>query len=506
MSADKYDVLWNTVVERIKTYENIDASQIDAFFSRLVPQAFSEGFLMLTSDTEFIKKWIESHYTDVIKQALEEIYQVPFTIAIEVDTPSSAAEGVQQDQQNDVTHTTSQHTSQQSEPSVKSLNERGSQSPFSPVSNNHSVSPFTPTAEETISHNQDFLNSVISGYSFESFVIGTSNKMAYSMAVAVAETPGQPQFNPLFIYGKSGLGKTHLLRSIQNYVHHAYPTAKTVYVDTMALVNDYTDAAISRSNKSFSQFKQKYETADVLLIDDVQGLQNKKETLNMVFQILNSMIDRGKQVVFSADRAPKNIDIDERYMSRFNMGGTCDIQPPELETKLGIIKNYLEECRRGANDDFSIPADVQEYIAQNSSSNIRELKSAVTKVVFELRNNGKSEITIDEAARLLTDHFSGGAMKRLSISDIQTAVEQYYNVSHTELVGRKRSANITYARQIAIYLCRTMIDIPFNSIGTEFNRDHSTIMYSFRSVEEKVKESRQVNEELEIIRQMIIEQ
>ena len=274
----------------------------------------------------------------------------------------------------------------------------------------------------------------------------------------------------------------------------------------MALVNDYTDAAISRSNKSFSQFKQKYETADVLLIDDVQGLQNKKETLNMVFQILNSMIDRGKQVVFSADRAPKNIDIDERYMSRFNMGGTCDIQPPELETKLGIIKNYLEECRRGANDDFSIPADVQEYIAQNSSSNIRELKSAVTKVVFELRNNGKSEITIDEAARLLTDHFSGGAMKRLSISDIQTAVEQYYSVSHTELVGRKRSANITYARQIAIYLCRTMIDIPFNSIGTEFNRDHSTIMYSFRSVEEKVKESRQVNEELEIIRQMIIEQ
>jgi chromosomal replication initiator protein len=330
--------------------------------------------------------------------------------------------------------------------------------------------------------------------------------MAYSMAVAVAETPGDRQFNPLFIYGKSGLGKTHLLRSIQNYINKTYPQLQTVYVDTMELVNDYTDAATSKSNKAFNDFKQRYENADVLLIDDVQGLQNKKETLNMVFQILNRMIDHGKQVVLSADRAPKHIDIEERYQSRFNSGITRDIQPPELETKLGIIRNYIEECKHTGSSDFTISPDVQEYIAENSSSNIRELKSAVTKVIFELRNSGKNDITIDEVSKLLIDHFSGGAMKRLSIGEIQKIVEHYYNISHSDLVGKKRSANITYARQIAIYLCRTMIDIPYNNIGTEFNRDHTTVMYSVNSVEEKLKDNRGLNEELEILRQMILEQ
>lgn len=574
MQPDKYNTLWNNVVARIKTYENIDVSQIDAFFSRLMIQAFSEGYLMLTADTEFIKKWIESHYTVVIKRALEEMYNVSFTLEIEVDPTSSsmitplAAQQVQPISQfiphvNQGTPEISPSTSPQTQQAftssqegltlpvdthqtalpdeAHSMQQAGTvvpanlqQEQYLTQSDKQPKQPFTPSpypAQHIPQHqiinyqqarqipSQGGLTysatgggaptpstPTVSGYTFENFVIGTSNRMAYSMAVAVAEAPGQQQLNPLFIYGKSGLGKTHLLRSIQNYVHFAYPEQRTVYVDTMELVNDYTDAAISKNNKSFSQFKQRYETADVLLIDDVQGLQNKKETLNMVFQILNSMIDRGKQVVLSADRAPKNIDIDERYMSRFNMGGTCDIQPPELETKLGIIKNYLEECKVSVDEHLNISNEVQEYIAQNSSSNIRELKSAVTKVIFELRNGSRDEITINEASKLLADHFSGGAMKRLTISDIQTAVERYYGVSHSELVGRKRSANITYARQIAIYLCRTMIDIPFNSIGNEFNRDHSTVMYSFRTVEERVKESREVHEELEIIRQMILDQ
>lgn len=217
------------------------------------------------------------------------------------------------------------------------------------------------------------------------------------------------------------------------------------------------------------------------------------------------MIDHGKQVVLSADRAPKNIDIEERYMSRFNSGGTCDIQPPEFETKLGIIRNYIEECR-ASSDDFEISQQVQEYIAQNSSSNIRELKSAVTKVIFEMHNSGKHDITIDEVSALLANHFSGGAMHRPTVAVVQKVVERYYNVSHAEMVGKKRTANITAARQVAIYLCRTLIDLPFNTIGQGFNRDHSTVMYSINVVEEKLKESREMNEELEILRQMIMEE
>lgn len=485
MQGDKYDAIWHDIWNLVKTYESIDVSQIDAFFSRVQVQAFSEGFIMLTADTGFIKIWIESHYTEVINRALEELYHVPFNIAIAVDENSSS-----------------------SIPQPSPPDQRVPAPGMQPVA--VTPTPPTPAGETTVASEGNaampFNRSIVSGYTFESFVRGTSNQMAYSMAIAVAETPGSPSLNPLFIYGKSGLGKTHLLRSIQNYIDTTYSNMHTVYVDTMELVNDYTDAAASGSNRAFIQFKNRYESADVLLMDDVQGLQNKKETLNMVFQIVNRMIDQGKQVVLSADRAPKNIDIEERYASRFNSGGTCDIQPPEFETKLGIIRNYVEECRRTAHQDFHLSQEVQEYIAHNSSSNIRELKSAVTKVIFEINNSEKSIITIDEVGILLANHFSGGAMRRPTVGNIQKTVERYYSITHAELVGKKRSANIASARQIAIYLCRTLIDIPFNTIGTEFNRDHSTVMYSIRIVEEKLKESRELNEEMEILRQMIMEE
>ena len=330
------------------------------------------------------------------------------------------------------------------------------------------------------------------------------------MALSVAETPNTEQLNPLFIYGKSGLGKTHLLRAIQNYISQAYPQLKTIYVDTMELVNDYTDAAISGGGKNFTQFKQRYTTADVVLIDDVQNLQYKNETINMVFQIFNQLVDHGKQLVFSADRAPKHIDIEERYRSRFNQGGTVNIQPPENETKLGIIRNYIkeykEEYQNKEDFNFEISPEVQEYVAQNSSSNIRELKSAITKIIYYMQNLGKDEITIDETSQLLQDHFTGGLMKKKTVADIQRVVEEYFNISHTDLVGAKRSANISHARQVGIYLCRTMIDIPFTAIGKEFNREHATVMYSVTQIEEKRKESRELNEELEIIQQLILQQ
>jgi chromosomal replication initiator protein len=509
MSEDKYEAIWQNIWKRTKSYENIDVSQIDAFFSRLHPQAFSEGFLMLTADTEFIKTWISSHYMTVIKRALQDIYGVDFTVAIEVDPTQQAP------QEPSPSQPVRKHS--QSEPLLKKNQEQEEiptptyQPSSAEAEPTHSIDTIRAQKQEPsqIIEDQDCQpqldNTMNSHYSFDNFVVGTSNKMAYSMAVAVAETPGRHELNPLFIYGKSGLGKTHLLRAIQNYILRNYAHLHTVYVDTMELVDDYTSAAMAGGGKAYNAFKERYENADILLVDDVQGLQNKTETLNMVFQIFNRMLDSGKQVVLSADRAPKNIDIEERYKSRFNQGGTCDIQPPKPETKLGIIRNFIKEYRETSNTpSFDIPHEVQQYIAENSSSNIRELKSAVTKVIFEMHSNNRPDITIQEVSQLLADHFSGGSMKRLSIEDIQKACENYYNVSHAELIGRKRNANITHARQIAIYLCRMLIDIPFNSVGNAFNRDHSTAMYSVKSVEEKMRESTEINEEIEILHQMIL--
>ena len=305
------------------------------------------------------------------------------------------------------------------------------------------------------------------------------------MAVAVAEMPGKAHLNPLFIYGKSGLGKTHLMRAIQNYINETMPQLSTIYVDSAELLSDYMEASAAhdKQKSSYKNFKTRYEEADVLLIDDVQYLQGKKQTLDIVFQIFNKLTSQGRQVVLSAD-----------------------IQPPEIETKLGIVKSFVDEYRESeGSHDFNIPDDIQMYIAESSSSNIRELKSAVTKVIYQMTFFNQPDLKLDDVRTLLENHFTGGPSKRLTIADIQKEVENFYKVSHADLVGKKRTRNIIYARQIAIYLCRQMLDLPFNDIGKKFNRDHSTVMYSVTNVEEKMKENRELREELEALRGLINE-
>ena len=491
---------WDRVCDLIKKYEGINSSQMNAFFSRLQPQAMSEDFIMLTADNDFIKTWIELHYSRYIQRALRDIHGVDFTVAIEVDINQEEA---------------SQRFIEEEE-SPKRKRELREDAPVedaflqqpmdadSPATN----IPFTKVEEDSKQFEQNMLASV-STLTFENFVIGESNRMAYSMAVAVAEEPGRPMLNPLFIYGRSGLGKTHLMRAIQNYVHDTRPDMRTVYVDSADFLSGYVEATVAhdKQKSSYRNFKNKYQNADILLIDDIQYLQGKEQTLDIVFQIFNRMVDEGKQVVLSADRAPKNITMDERYQSRFNSGGTFDIQPPEVETKLGIIKSFVEEYKESSSfRNFDLPEEVERYIAENSSSNIRELKSAVTKVIYYMISSNSSGISIDQVSRLLENHFSGGAMKKLTIADIQKQVELYYDVPHMDLVGQKRARKIVYARQIAIYLSRQMLDLPYNNIAKSFGgRDHTTIMYSVTNVEEKMKENRELREEIENIKRRIKE-
>ena len=329
------------------------------------------------------------------------------------------------------------------------------------------------------------------------------------MAVAVAEEPGRQMLNPLFIYGKSGLGKTHLMRAIQNYVAETRKDMRTVYVDSADFLSGYVEATLAHDKEktSFKNFKSHYQDANILLIDDIQYLQGKEQTLDIVFQIFNHMVDEGKQVVLSADRAPKNITMDERYQSRFNSGGTFDIQPPGVETKMGIIKSFINEYRTTSNQpDFEMPEEISRYIAENSGSNIRELKSAVTKVIYAINAFGVDDLTVDKVSQLLENHFSGGAMKKLAIPDIQKQVEQYYDVSHADLIGQKRDRKIMYARKIAVYLSREMLDLPSNYIAKSFGgRDHTTIMHSVTSVEKQMSESREIREEIENIKRRIKE-
>lgn len=540
MDSETLNEQWARICAQVKSYQDIDPSQVSAFFSRLVPQAMSDSFLMLTADNDFIKTWVEQHYTEVIVRALRDLTGVVFAVAIAVDPtqeqrksaavgqPSPAAPLSAPSQPMPVpapaqpaTTTMEPLPSQPiaaSAPPPPAYGAPLSQAaPFEPsgmvahslaedVVVDHYAPPTpAPLSQEPVAERS---SNPSSSLTFENFVIGESNRMAYSMAVEVAESPGRLPLNPLFIYGKSGLGKTHLMRAIQNYIEETRPSMRTVYVDAQDFVSKYSEAgAIKDQEKvSFRNFRAYYEQADILLLDDVQHLQGKKESMNMLFQLFNTLTSQGKQVVLSADRAPKNIQFDERLKSRFYSGGTIDIQPPEVETKLGIVKSFTDEFSRSEGlGNFTLSDDIQMYIAESSGSNIRELKGAVNTVIYRMIYCDRSDISIDEVRELLANHFTGGMSRSLTVEDIQREVENFFKVSHSDMVGPKRSQSIVRPRQIAIYLCRQLLDLPYGDIGKKFNRDHSTAIHSATSIEERLKTDRDTQEEIEVLQKIICE-
>lgn len=503
---------WQSVCERVSSYDDVDGVQFSALMERVVPQAFSDGFLLVTADNAFLKSWIEKNFLSNIQRALQDIYNIPFTVVIEVDEGISGTEtktgdvapAFSSEQTSSASTSTSASTPQQ-QSSSNATTSASAQS----AAQNITADTSSPTSQEGSAGGETTpIQSAFKTLTFENFVRGESNRMAYSMAVQVAESPGEKILNPLFIYGKSGLGKTHLMRAIQNYINKTQPQLNTVYEDTDNFVSGYVNAAIdhTREKDSYQTFMRTYEDADVLLIDDVQFLQNKEGTIDIIFQIFNRLINEGKQIVLSADRAPKNIDIDERYTSRFAQGGTIDIKPPEVETKLAIVKSFINELSSAENtSDVEVPENIQVYIAENSGSNIRELKSAITHLVMYINMLDHKDVKLEEVKGLLEGHFSRGMGRNLTIEDIQKEVESFYRVKHTDLISQSRSHDIVIPRQIAMYLCRQLLDDPLETIGNKFNRDHSTVMHSVRKIEKDIFNNRNLQEEVEAIKKKINE-
>ena len=530
---------WTDLMRQLKSYPTINASQIDAFFSRVQIQAASPGFIMLTSDNAFIKDWIEKHYLKDIQKALNDLYNLDFQVLIEVDPtaavpvpaaqpapaavpvpaaqPAPAAVPVPAAQPAPAaTPSTPAVTPQAVQPQPMPAATSAQNAPVPVVQSanagapqpTHSVAQAEasePQSQKTETNGNDNEATGEAALTFDSFVIGESNRMAYNMAVEVADRPGSSELNPLFIYGRSGVGKTHLMCAIQNYIKETRPELNVCYIDSMELVNRYSDAAIEKSvdKQSFKNFEGYFQQADVLLIDDIQGLQSKPGTLNALFRIFNSMIPKGKQFVFSADRAPKNIDLDERYVSRFNSGATIDIQPPDDETKRNIIKSLIRHYQSRENTSFVITDEILDYIVDNSSSNIRELKSAITNVIFAMKMNKNHTLSEGQVKELLGNHFIGGGKKRITIEMIQAAVEDFYGVSHKDIVGRGRARSIVRPRQVAIYLCRDLSETTLSNIGKAFNRDHTTVLHSCELISSQMQEDRNLREELEAVREKI---
>ncbi len=328
-------------------------------------------------------------------------------------------------------------------------------------------------------------------YSFENFVTGGSNRFAHAAAFAVAEAPAEA-YNPLFIYGSSGLGKTHLLHAIGHYAIHLKPRTKVRYVSSEEFTNDFINAI---QNNKTAEFQAQYRDVDILLVDDIQFLQGKDQTQEAFFHTFNNLHDHNKQVVITSDLRPKQLEgFEERMLSRFEWGLITDIQAPEFETRVAILR------KKAALEKIDIPDEVVEYMASRISSNIRELEGTLIRVTA-FANLNRQQIDMDLIQTVLKDTFSISEDARISPQEIIAATASYYKITQEQITGSGRQAAIALARQIAMHICRELTDLSLPKIGTHFgNRDHTTVMYATKKISTEMREKRYIyNQVSEII-------
>ena len=332
-------------------------------------------------------------------------------------------------------------------------------------------------------------------YTFDNFIVGPSNKFAFTASMAVAEKPGKA-YNPLFLYGKSGLGKTHLMHSIGNYILDT-TDLKVLYISSDKFVDDFINAVVRSDEKEnfdkIDTFKAKYRDIDVLMIDDIQFLGNATKGQVEFFHTFNELYDEHKQIIIASDRSVDDLKtLENRLLTRFNWGLTANITPPDFDLRMSIIERKIAH-QESAKD---VPKEVIEYIANNFASDVRQLEGAITRVFAYALMMNKGIVDLDIAVDALKDQLTDRSVYKNDVHRIQTVVCDYFKITLDDIKGKKRSQNINYPRQVAIYLCRTMANESFPKIGTYFGgRDHSTIMSSYRKIESDLK----TNEQLKVV-------
>lgn len=315
-------------------------------------------------------------------------------------------------------------------------------------------------------------------YTFDTFVIGNSNRFAHAAALAVAESPAKA-YNPLFIYGGVGLGKTHLMHAIGHYVLNQSPSSKVLYVSSEKFTNELINAIKDDKNE---EFRSKYRNIDVLLIDDIQFIGGKERTQEEFFHTFNALYEANKQIILSSDKPPKDITtLEERLRSRFEWGLIADMQAPDLETRIAILR------KKAQLENLDVPNDVMVFIADKIASNIRELEGALNRVIA-YSSLTENEISIDLASEALKDILSANKTKILNCATIQEVVARYFDMRPEEFKSKKRTRDIAYPRQIAMYLCRDLTDMSLPKIGYEFGgRDHTTVIHACEKITDDIE-------------------
>jgi chromosomal replication initiator protein len=340
------------------------------------------------------------------------------------------------------------------------------------------------------------INDLNQKYTFANFVIGVSNRFAHAASLAVAESPGRA-YNPLFIYGGVGLGKTHLMQAIGRYIKEKNSSLKLLYVPSERYVNDFIEAIQTRT---IFRFRQMYRHVDILLVDDIHFIAGKESTQEEFFHTFNALYDTHKQIVVTSDRPPKDIkDLEERITSRFAWGLVADIQPPDLETRIAILRHKVKE------EKWSLPNEIIDFIAQRIKFNIRTLEGALNRVMAHASLT-KTPLSLENAKEILRDSIPEEGQKQITLNLIQQKVSEFFDLRMTDLLGARRNKTVALPRQIAMYICRQLTPHSLPEIGESFgNRDHTTVLHACKNIAKKAhndKElSRTINKIIEIIRE-----
>jgi len=417
--------LWESAQNEIR--ERVGKSSYETWFSAVQASEKGPATLVVETPDDFFKSWIVEHYQSLLEEVLGKLAGSPVALEVSVN------------------------------PQVLSK----------------PAYPAMPAFDRGFQESSAFRSSLDSRFTFENFVIGPANRFACAAALAVAESPAKA-YNPFFIYGQVGLGKTHLIQAITHKLNELHPKLKCCYMTSERFTNELIDAI---RHKSTTQFRAKYREIDVLLIDDIQFIAGKESTQEEFFHTFNNLHNSRKQIIITSDRLPKEIsNLEERLSSRFAWGLITDIHPPDFETRVAILKKKAER------EPVAVPDDVIHFIAEKIHTNIRELEGALIRVVaYSLLDEGP--ITLDMAKTILKDMVNE-APKTISIEMIQKAVADFFKIPLSELRAKKRNKNIVLPRQIAMYLAREIGNMSFPEIGNAFGgKDHTTALYSYKKVE-----------------------
>lgn len=435
---ENIDDLWNYILTELES--KMSKPSYDTWLSNTYVKDFSDDILTISVENDFIKNWLVQRYTEIVNALLYEM--TGSELQVKFQSEEETADILKQNESK------------------------------------------TPTSAAVPQQTTNMLNPK---YKFESFVVGAANRFAHAACLAVAEAPAK-SYNPLFIYGGVGLGKTHLMHAIAHFVNEYHPDLNVIYLSSEKFTNEFINAIMD--NKA-EHFRNKYRNVDILLVDDIQFLAGKEQTQEEFFHTFNTLHEENKQIIISSDRTPREIPtLEERLRSRFEWGLITDISPPDLETRIAIL---TKKAKAEGMDDIS--NDVMLYIANQIDTNIRELEGALIRVTAYASLVNK-DINVNLATEALKDIIPNNRPKKITVKGIQKLIADKYNITIDEILSKKRTKAIAFPRQIAMYLSRELTDLSLPKIGEEFGgRDHTTVIHGHKKISDEItKDSTLENE------------